>query len=447
MFKNKWVRWVASFLLVATTALVTYWYFAPEDQPDIPGFSDKLAGRTNILVLGVDQRDGDGGRSDTMFVVMYDPKNEQVSLLSVPRDTRVKIPGHGWEKINHSFAFGGYKLAQRTVEELLGIRIKHHIVIDIKGFQRIVDAVGGIDIAVEKRMFYEDPYDNLVIDLQPGMQHMDGRTAIQYVRYRDEEGDIGRIKRQQHFMQAMQEKLSSPAIVTSLPNLIKEVNALMETDMSASEMVTLGRAMQKASKQGLKTDTVPGTPAYIEEVSYWIPDISALRRHIAELQGGGSSERFQTASVRLANEYEKALPKEAEVVKAPDAVKTASKELAGKAEPAKADGQSAAKPAAGNDKPTTAAKPKQVRVYLLNGSGSPAAASRMREILAGRGIAVLASSEVESMRSTLVVSHTPSGDVVAKLSSLPFNYQLQVRNDTGSAYEATVIIGQDFVKK
>ncbi len=446
MFRNKWVRRFASLLVVAATALVTYWFFAPEDQPDILGFNDKLAGRTNILVLGVDQREGDGGRSDTMFVVMYDPKNEQVSLLSVPRDTRVKIPGHGWEKINHSFAFGGYKLAQRTVEELLGIRVKHHIVIDIKGFQRIVDAVGGIDIAVEKRMYYEDPYDNLVIDLQPGMQHMDGRTAIQYVRYRDEEGDIGRIKRQQHFMQAMQEKLSSPAIVTSLPNLIKEVNALLETDMSATEMVTLGRAMQKASKQGLKTDTVPGTPAYIDEVSYWIPDITALRRHMAELQGGGSSERFQTASVRLAQEYETALPKEAELVKAPEAVKSANKDLA-KQDPAKAGSQATAKPTPDADKPTVAPKSKQVRVYLLNGSGSPAATSRMRELLAGRGLAVVGSSDVESIKTTLVVSHTPSGDVVAKLSSLPFNYQLQVRNDTGAAYEATIIIGQDFMKR
>lgn len=435
MFKGAWLKWLGAILLVGMTAALTYWFFAPgEDKPDLLGGNEKLAGRTNILVLGVDQREGDAGRSDTMFVVMYDPKNEQVSLLSVPRDTRVKIPGHGWEKINHSFAYGGYQLAQRAVEDLLGIRIEHRILIDFKGFQRIVDAMGGIDINVEKRMSYEDPYDNLVIDLQPGMQHMDGRTAIQYVRYRDEEGDIGRIKRQQHFMQAVQEKLTSPAIVTRLPNLIKEATALMQTDMSPTEMVELGRAMQKASKQGLKTDTVPGTPAYIDDVSYWIPDITALRTRVAEMQGGSANDRFRTASERLAQEYKAGIPNEADVVKMPEAAKPAASEpVKQKTNLSAANG--------------IAVKPQPVRVYMLNGSGSASAAVKMRELLAARGVTVLSGNDIELTRTSLVVSHTPNGDVVRKLSSLPFNYQLQVRNDVGAAYEGTIIIGQDFVKK
>lgn len=435
MFKGAWLKWLGAILLVGITAALTYWFFAPgEDKQDLLGGNEKLAGRTNILVLGVDQREGDVGRSDTMFVVMYDPKNEQVSLLSVPRDTRVKIPGHGWEKINHSFAYGGYQLAQRAVEDLLGIRIEHRILIDFKGFQRIVDAMGGIDINVEKRMSYEDPYDNLVIDLQPGVQHMDGRTAIQYVRYRDEEGDIGRIKRQQHFMQAVQEKLTSPAIVTRLPNLIKEATALMQTDMSPTEMVELGRAMQKASKQGLKTDTVPGTPAYIDDVSYWIPDITALRTRVAEMQGGSANDRFRTASERLAQEYKAGIPNEADVVKMPEAAKPAASEpVKQKTNLSAANG--------------IAVKPQTVRVYMLNGSGSASAAVKMRELLAARGVTVLSGNDIELTRTSLVVSHTPNGDVVRKLSSLPFNYQLQVRNDVGAAYEGTIIIGQDFVKK
>ena len=437
MFKSTWVKWLGAVLLVGITAALTYWFFAPAaDKPDLLGASEKLAGRTNILVLGVDQREGDAGRSDTMFVVMYDPKNEQVSLLSVPRDTRVKIPGHGWEKINHSFAYGGYKLAQRAAEDLLGIRVEHHIMIDFTGFQRIVDAMGGIDINVEKRMSYEDPYDNLVIDLQPGMQHMDGRTAIQYVRYRDEEGDIGRIKRQQHFMQAVQEKLTSPAIVTRLPNLIKEATALMQTDMSPTEMVELGRAMQKASKQGLKTDTVPGTPAYIDEVSYWIPDIAALRARVAEMQGGGANDRFRTASERLAQEYKAGIPAEADVVKLPEEVKPAAR---AEVKPETKTNFSAAN--------GSVAKPQPVRVYLLNGSGSASAAAKMRDLLAARGVTVLSGNDIELTKTSLVVSHTPNGDVVRKLSSLPFSYQLQVRNDVGAAYEGTIIIGRDFVKK
>jgi len=131
-----------------------------------------------------------------MFVATIDEATKSVSLLSVPRDTRVKIPGHGWDKINHAYANGGSQLSQKAVENLLGIPIDYYVTIDFAGFYKIVDAVGGVDVDVEKRMYYEDPYDELVIDIQPGMQHMNGKTAIQYVRYRDSEGDIGRIERQ-----------------------------------------------------------------------------------------------------------------------------------------------------------------------------------------------------------------------------------------------------------
>ena len=170
--------------------------------------------------MGVDERDDDVGRSDTLMVATLDPKKDQAALMSVPRDTRVKIKGHGWDKINAAYAYGsakggpeaGEKLAQRTVEDFLGVNMDHYVVVNIQAFQKIIDAIGGIDIDVEKRMYYEDPWDDdggLIIDLQPGMQHMDGKTAVTYVRYRDEEGDIGRIKRQQKFMKACMDKVTS----------------------------------------------------------------------------------------------------------------------------------------------------------------------------------------------------------------------------------------------
>lgn len=165
--------------------------------------------KTTIMIMGVDERDDDVGRSDTLMVATLDPKKDQAALMSVPRDTRVKIKGHGWDKINAAYAYGsakggpeaGEKLAQRTVEDFLGVNMDHYVVVNIQAFQKIIDAIGGIDIDVEKRMYYEDPWDDdggLIIDLQPGMQHMDGKTAVTYVRYRDEEGDISRIKRQRN---------------------------------------------------------------------------------------------------------------------------------------------------------------------------------------------------------------------------------------------------------
>ncbi|MBQ4213175.1 MAG: LCP family protein, partial [Selenomonas sp.] len=141
--------------------------------------------KATIMIMGVDERDDDVGRSDTLMIASIDPKTNQASLLSVPRDTRVKIKGHGFDKVNAAYAYGKEKLSQDTVESLLGVNIDHYIIINTKSFKKIIDAIGGIDIDVPKRMHYEDPWDDdggLIIDFQPGMQHMDGAKAVTYVR-------------------------------------------------------------------------------------------------------------------------------------------------------------------------------------------------------------------------------------------------------------------------
>ena len=162
--------------------------------------------KINILVLGVDARDDDVGRSDTTFVVTIDTIARRITMLSIPRDSRVKIDGHGWDKINHAYAYGGSKLSKSVVEKLLGIPIEYTVVMNFQGFVRMIDALGGVTIAVDKRMYYSDPYDDdrgLYIDLHPGVQKLNGKAAIEYVRYRDEEGDIGRVARQQKFLTAL----------------------------------------------------------------------------------------------------------------------------------------------------------------------------------------------------------------------------------------------------
>ena len=200
----KWIIGVALVVLVAAMGVM-----AASHQNGRSGNGKQLtAGDSHIMhvmIMGVDSRGDDVGRSDTLMVTAVDVDQKKAALLSIPRDTRVAIDGHGFDKINHAYAYGGHKLTQQTVEHLLDVPIDHYIVIDIKSFERIIDAIGGVDINVEKRMHYEDPWDDdggLVIDLYPGEQHMDGKKAIQYVRYRDGEGDIGRIGRQQKFMKA-----------------------------------------------------------------------------------------------------------------------------------------------------------------------------------------------------------------------------------------------------
>lgn len=277
--------------------------------------------KSTIMIMGVDERDDDVGRSDTLMIASIDPKKNQAALLSVPRDTRVKIKGHGFDKINAAYAYGHERLSQDTVENLLGINIDHYIIINTKSFKNIIDAIGGIDIDVPKRMHYEDPWDDdggLVIDFQPGMQHMDGAKAITYVRYRDEEGDLGRIRRQQDFVKACLDKIISPAILPKLPSVIREVMSSIKTDLSLRQLLEFAGTLKEAKGNGLKTDMVPGRPLYIDGVSYWIPDLNQLRTTIADTLGLSLNAKYRSRMENDIQEYERSIPSTAREVPASD---------------------------------------------------------------------------------------------------------------------------------
>jgi len=320
---TKWfIAFIALFIIAASAGALfaASGYF---DAPKPPQSEGMLSAKdkANIMIMGVDSREDDVGRSDTLMVATIDPKKDQASLLSIPRDTRVKIKNHGFDKINHAYAFGGHELTKDTVENFLGVTLDHYIIIDTHAFQRIIDTIGGIDIDVEKRMYYEDPWDDdggLVINLQPGMQHMDGKTAITYVRYRDEEGDLGRIQRQQKFMKAIFDKIASPSIIMKIPSIIKEVSNSIKTDMSIRQMIEFAGTIKESQKNGLKTDMVPGKPLYIDEISYWIPNIKELRQTLANSLGLTMNTSMTTAMERQILEYENSIPSTAKAVPATD---------------------------------------------------------------------------------------------------------------------------------
>ena len=271
----------------------------------------KAKDKATVLIMGVDKREDDVGRSDTMMIATIDPRLDQATLLSVPRDTRVKIRGRGYDKINAAYAYGGVDLAKSTVENFLGITIDHYVQIDTNSFVKIIDAIGGVDIDVEKRMFYEDPWDDnggLVIDLYPGEQHMDGKTAVTYVRYRDSEGDIGRVKRQQAFMRACMDKVTSPEIIPRIPKIAREVIDAVETDMSLRQLLELAGSLKAAQQNGLETDMVPGYPLYIDDISYWIPDVEMLRISVADALGIHVDPYLRERFERDAREYKDSIP-------------------------------------------------------------------------------------------------------------------------------------------
>lgn len=267
--------------------------------------------KTTVMIMGVDERVDDVGRSDTLMLATVDPKKRSASLLSIPRDTRVHVPGYGYDKINVAYALGGHQLTQDTVEEFLDTPVEHYILIKVPAFKRIIDAIGGVDIDVEKRMYYVDEWDDdggLYIDLQPGWQHMDGKTAITYVRYRDEDGDIGRIGRQQKFMQAVMDQALSPGIIPRLPAIIREVMSSVETDLSFRQLLELAGALKEAQIGGLQTKMIAGRPLYIDEISYWIPDLYETREDMADMLGISLNTNAKKELERDASAYQASIP-------------------------------------------------------------------------------------------------------------------------------------------
>lgn len=309
---------IGLFLLAALISLALYRSFGSriglfsdgEDElTDLPG------DRVTFLVMGVDKRPGDVGRSDSMIVVSYDPSAHRIAMLSLPRDTWVEIPGFGYDKLNHSYAFGGEELTVRTVQRFLGIPIDHYVTVSFNGFEQVVDALGGIDIDAEKRMYYYDPFDTgmgeggLMIDIQPGLQHMDGETALKYARFRmDEEGDLGRIRRQQQVVKAIMEKAKTPSVIARLPQLISALADTVDTDLSVSEMVQLASGAKEALSTPLISGTVQGTNRNMDGVSYQVVDLKEARLDAYKvLVGEEPPEEFVLRAQRDGAEYEQAL--------------------------------------------------------------------------------------------------------------------------------------------
>jgi len=234
----------------------------------------------NILLLGTDQRENEPARSDTIILASLDLKEKKVNLLSIPRDTRVDIPGKGIKaKINHAHAVGGAKLAVETVEEFLNIPVHYYVETNFQGFEKIIDILGGITLNVEERMYL--PLEG--IDLKAGLQKLDGHGALSYVRWRgDGTGDIGRIQRQQKFFKALADQAMQFSTIWKIPELLGEINQQVKTDLSVQKMITLANIFRDIKNIEIQTHMVPGTPQDINGGSYWIADTKALGKIIDE---------------------------------------------------------------------------------------------------------------------------------------------------------------------
>jgi len=263
----------------------------PGSKPNTSDSTDEFVeGRQNILLLGMDagtigaKEEYNRHRTDTIIVVSLDRKNKNVKVLSIPRDTRVKIDGYGIQKINAAMAFGGADLAVKTVKDFLGVPIHNYVAVKLSSFRNIVDALGGIEIEVKERMKYSDPAGGIYIDLYPGVQILDGDKAEQFVRYRGyPDADLGRIRAQQQFMEALVKQALRPATILKLPKIIEVIQENVETDLQPLEIASLANFARQIKQENIKMYTVPGEGKYISGISYFIPYQNQMNEMIDEI--------------------------------------------------------------------------------------------------------------------------------------------------------------------
>ncbi|MBR4570863.1 MAG: LCP family protein [Candidatus Riflebacteria bacterium] len=226
-------------------------------------------GNINILVMGIDSVEGTH-RSDTIFVLGVNPSKKKIMMLSIPRDTRVIIEEKG-RKINEILPRYGEPTLRAILEELLKIKITRKVEIGFESFISVIDAIGGVDINIEKPMHYDDNWGNLHIHFNPGMNHLNGQDALRYVRFRkDAMADLGRIKRQQDFVKAVIKKLFSPATIVRLPSIIESAFKHIKTDFTLQEILTLAKGFNSLDVK-FSTMSLPGEARYVDKISFFMP--------------------------------------------------------------------------------------------------------------------------------------------------------------------------------
>ncbi len=233
--------------------------------------------KQNILLLGVDSNGFDadpfdGTRSDTIIVLNVDPATKTINAVSIPRDSKVYIAdNNGIQKINAAHAIGGVELTKKTLEQTLGVHIDKYVIVNTEGVRKLVDAIDGVPVYVEKDMRYHDYAGKLHVELKKGMQVMDGKTAESYIRFRhDTMGDISRTSRQQWFLRSLLKKLQTPEIIPKVPEVLNVANKYCKTDLTLYEMSHLVALMRSIDMSQIEVATLPGAPSQKGYISYWI---------------------------------------------------------------------------------------------------------------------------------------------------------------------------------
>jgi LCP family protein required for cell wall assembly len=264
----------------------------PRIAPELQPASATPPGAPFYMVLmGSDTRAGQTQqRSDTLIVARVDPQQKRVSMISIPRDSRVNIPGYGMTKVNAAATYGGPALVIKTVKELTGLPITHYINLDFVGFRDIVDAMGGVWINIPQKIYDRDAsaFGSAFATIPKGYQKLDGRLALTFVRARHAfaAGDYARMDNQQIFIKALAKQTLTIANVFKAPAIINAVASHLNTDLTVDELANLVMQFKGMPSNGIDSATAPSAPQYIGGISYVLIDDTAFQAMISRMKRG-----------------------------------------------------------------------------------------------------------------------------------------------------------------
>ena len=389
------------------SGLVTIYYLTQIADDGIMPKAIQDGERQNLLIIGTDRGDLGGGqhmigRSDVMMLYSYDPDSNTALLVSLPRDTLVDLVNIGQQKLNAANVFGGTGLTLSTIEHLIGQPIHHYLKVDLDAFGAIIEAAGGVYLEVEQDMQYSDPYADppLLIDLQQGYQWLNGEKAEQYVRYRDELGDIGRVERQKKITLYLVQKMIQPWYYWRFPFIAKETAAYAQSNLNigaigsyAWQFITLAEPITK--------EVLPGEGSY--DGAYWLPDYQMISElFVSSVDTGNKRESLFNFQFDLS----KIVPK--------------------------------------NDLPSK----EEISIIVLNGNGGPGTATRAGELFKQEGYKVVDIGDADDysyLKSVIIFNVDAEDKARVMLSSLP-GAELREADYENPYADLEVIIGRENVR-
>jgi len=253
-----------------------------------------------MLTYGVSTRKqfNDTGHSDTMLLALVDPMKVKISLISIPRDAYVNIPGHGMNKINTAYPIGESKLMMETIENWLDIDIHAYTSINFQGFIDLVDLIGGIDVYVPRKMEYDDRIDGTRVRLAKGQQVLDGKNALDFVRFRKSndgrhDSDYTRMERQQQALTAISSKMTSLRSIPRVFNMMNILSDNVQTSLTPKELEQLTKIFLSFRTEDLETHSIIGGGHNINGVWYEVvteEEVQRINDIIYEFFNGGDLE-------------------------------------------------------------------------------------------------------------------------------------------------------------